>query len=180
MQIVYVSAMVAIFVLCLALLSTARRILHSTPLTSGQLSISTNYDLEGPQAETLARVNEAENFAPVVQAAYSDPDPDFAEPALSQATAVEPASQFVPAKPIEARPLFATPLPSIVQAPTPIAAPKKVANLLPARKAIRMRKPSRRVYNYAFECLLLGVSALVLIKTQRGVMRYRGSHPSVA
>lgn len=176
MQILYVSAMVAIFVLCLALLSMARRILQSTALTNGQLSISQNYDVDGPQAESLAAIHSAAAAAPVIHVAYSEPDLVRAEPAIERAAVVP----FAPQKAIDTEPLFATLIPPIVQAPIPNSTPKKVANLLPAKKALRMRKPSRRAYNYAFECLLLGVSAVVLIKTQRGVQRYRGSHPSVA
>lgn len=179
MQILYVSAMVGIFVLCLALLSTARRILHSTPLTSGQLSISTDYDLDGAQAEPIASFGTDEGTAPVIRTASLEPVPPAAEPVVAKAQVIEMEPQLESSRAMEAKPLYA-PLPPIVQAPTPISAPKKTPNLLPVKKAIGLRKPSRRIYNYAFECLLLGVSAVVLIKTQRGVMRYRGSHPSVA
>ncbi len=180
MQILYVSAMVAIFVLCLALLSTARRILHSTPLTSGQLSISRAYDLDSPDIEALPKVSSAEIPVPVIQVAYADPDFSVAEPVMPKAVAAPIPPQIVPEKTIDAKPLFPTPLAPITQAQVPNPATKKSANLLPVRKALGMRKPSRRAYNYAFECLLLGVSAVVLIKTQRGVLRYRGSHPGVA
>ena len=180
MQILYVSAMVAIFVLCLALLSTARRILHSTPLTSGQLSISKAYDLDHSQLETLPRISSAEKLSPVIDAAYAAPNPIEAEPVFARAVAVPVIPQVDPVKTIDAEPLFAEPLPPIQQARIEKPVVKKATNLLPAKKAIRMRKPSRRAYNYAFECLLLGVSAVVLIKTQRGVLRYRGSHPRVA
>ncbi|MGA9957258.1 MAG: hypothetical protein WBQ06_03185, partial [Acidobacteriaceae bacterium] len=40
MQILYGTAMAAIFMLCLVLLWTARRILRSSPLTSGQFSLA--------------------------------------------------------------------------------------------------------------------------------------------
>ncbi len=36
----------------------------------------------------------------------------------------------------------------------------------------RLPKPTRKTYNYALECALLGISALVLIQTQRGALRF--------
>ncbi len=139
--------MVAIFVLCLALLSTARRILHSTPLTSGQLSISRAYDLDSPEIEALPKFGSAEMSTPVIQAAYADPDFSVAEPVMAAAVITPVTPQIAAARTMDAKPLFATPLPPLTQSRVP--APKKTANLLPVKKALRMRKPSRRAYNYA-------------------------------
>lgn len=77
MEILYVTAVLAIFALCIALFSTARRILHSTPLTNGDLSLT--------QVERLTQ-----SWEPIAQQSFEEtsqpiekPEPEYAEENLN-------------------------------------------------------------------------------------------------
>jgi hypothetical protein len=54
---------------------------------------------------------------------------------------------------------------------------EKIVEETPGKKK-RSRKPLPAGYGYALECLLLGISVLVLVTTQRSSMRNRSSHSS--
>ncbi|MEO6829212.1 MAG: hypothetical protein ABI164_05340, partial [Acidobacteriaceae bacterium] len=65
-------------------------------------------------------------------------------------------------------------------APTVLAFSELAELELPATPARtskwgRFPKPTRQAYNYAFECLLIGVSAWVLFKTQRDTFHFAAS-----
>jgi hypothetical protein len=79
--------------------------------------------------------------------------------------------EVILAETIAAEPVPAAAIPE--QSTSTDTAPKPRAD-----KAVRGRKPPLRVYNYALECLLIGVSAWVLVKTQRSTLRY--SSPSAS
>ncbi len=166
MEILYVIAIVAVFVLCLALLSTARKILRSSPLSSGHLALSRIYDVERPGEESQEeeRVERSVSGLDFKHAGSNHVVIDrvaIAEIAVPEA---------ILANTIVAEPLLAVAMPKQSEIKDVSARPRM-------DKTARSRKPPRRVYNYALECLLIGVSAWVLVKTQRSTLRY-SSRPS--
>lgn len=171
MQILYVFAIVAVCVLCLALLSTARRILRSSPLASGQLALSSIYDVE--QAEFAEDYAEQAPATVLLPAFDAQAESDFAIDAAVLNENVLP--EAVPVEVFHS----ATPLEMPVAPQIHAFAPETGASEpIPAPRRSRRAQPSRRGYNYALECMLIGVSAWVLIKTQRGATQYRSAHPS--
>ncbi len=173
MQILYVLAMIAVFVLCIALLSTARRILKSPALASGQLGLSRVAELDLAVEEPVSR-----RSTDSMTAAYeNEPVSLRAAEEMAYAEIFEPAPAM-PAVVLEvAEPLGSIPAPqAYTEGPEePLA--QKTSALSRLSHAVRSHKPSRRTYNYALECALLGVSAWVLIKTQQGTL-HEGSWES--
>jgi hypothetical protein len=217
MEILYVTTMVAIFVLCLALLVTARRILRSSPLTNGDLSISSVYETQMPigtfdqedeeadspnfedavrarmdsvvsrQAEqehvstesvlanwvtaplaTTERMSERDTHWEVARHEYraeefgtttaviDDPDSIPAVAAMED-TEIDLQAVDIPIQASAARVAESEEMPTSGK-------PRK-------EKRSRERKLLPSGYGYALECLLLGVSVLALVATQRGVFR---------
>lgn len=183
MEILYVLAIIAVFVLCIALLSTARKILRSSPLSSGQLGLARihspelseveDFDemesLDQPLSRAKPLVRTEAGFVPSTEAAGDILWENELPVAIADSTV---ARQALP--PAAAAPGVA----ALVSMPTAAACfdPPQfepVAGASPASRWARFRKPSRRTYNYALECALLGVSAWVLIRTQRSMVRNR-------
>jgi hypothetical protein len=187
MQIMYVIAMVAVFVLCAALLSTTRRILRPSSASGFESEGNSAYSMLALDEIPLVEVMPApETMAVALQRAVGDPfEAPEAEP-----TAPFNASISAPEGELT-RTLVGQPIPNISSAETVYAAAEENA---PAREIDAridseigvdvdaqeskgwMHKPSRRTYNRALECLLVGVSAWVLIQTQRSASRYRMAH----
>lgn len=213
MEILYVTTMAAIFVLCLALLVTARRILRSSPLTNGDLSIAGMYgtqmpagildedeETESPSFEDAVRARmdsvvsrqaEQEHVstesvlanwvtAPLAtnvgmserDTHWEDARHEYRVEERDVATAVlddyetEPAMRAMTDAEIEA-PIQA----SAMKHSEPEAAKETVSNKPRKEKQSRERKPLPASYKYGLECLLLGVSVLALVASQRGAFR---------
>ncbi|HWF66104.1 MAG TPA: hypothetical protein VN670_02295 [Acidobacteriaceae bacterium] len=171
MQLLYVLAIIAVFVLCIALLSTARRILRSNPLQSGQLALSSIRDFDRPEDDDLIEIHAVETRMSSVEAAPDEWDSDLDELPDEEEIEVSPViiaetTQIEVASPV--------PVHSVPSAPIedshPILTTSETSE--PSRP-FHFHKPSRRAYSYALECLLIGVSAWVLIQTQRSNMQQR-------
>ncbi len=176
MQILYGTAMAAIFMLCVVLLWTARRILRSSPLSSGQFSLAgaqapiyeSDFDTETDYAEIAQFDLEPE----VTEISTSLIDPmalemmasasSVANEPMAATIAVQEAIQETietPASP---------PTEVLVEASDVVAEPA-------AKRGGRFTKHLPHGYNYMLEGLLLGVSVFVLIRTQRSNWRYQRS-----
>lgn len=174
MQILYIAAMIAVFVLCIALLSTARRILRSSPLSSGQLALARPYDFSRPEENRPDRhMQDQEETFSSTEASPIEWETAIDEPLPVSIEAEEeilPAVSAAPAEPVQ---------PAAVPSMPDFAAARTFETPEPRKLfGIRMPRPSRRTYNYALECLLLGVSAWVLIQTQRSNMQQSIPQPS--
>jgi hypothetical protein len=176
MQILYVVGMMAVFVLCLALLSTARRILRSSPLESGQLALSSIQDFERSDDEGFIEVHTVNAISPI-----EDTEVQWGEDFEGfEAKAVEAETPAVARElPAQEAPVAAEEIALVPNAPI-VAVAEEAVETGPAEapRAVSFRKSSRRTYNYALECVLLGVSAWVLIQTQRSNMQHRQPHHS--
>ncbi|MFZ0517110.1 MAG: hypothetical protein WBG23_16775 [Acidobacteriaceae bacterium] len=178
MQILYGTAMAAIFMLCLVLLWTARRILRSSPLTSGQFSLA------GAHAPIFESDFDAEtDYAEIAQ---FDLEPEVAaiNTSLIDPMALE---MMATASSVASEPM-ASPIAAQVQEPMQVtmetpASPHAemlveaadVAAVPEAKRGGRFTKHLPHGYNYMLEGLLLGVSVFVLIRTQRSNWRYQRS-----
>ena len=177
MQILYGTAMAAIFMLCLVLLWTARRILRSSPLESGQLSLARLHE-----AIDRIDVSTETDYAEIAQ---FDLEPEVAEISTSlldpialemMASASSVANDTTPA-PIAAQ--IQEPMQATMETP----APPQTEVLVEAADVVADREIKRggfakhlpHGYNYMLEGLLLGVSVFVLIRTQRSTWRYHRS-----
>ena len=173
MEILYGFGMIAVFVLCLALLSTARRILRSSPLSSTQFGTTRMYDVEHAEEELLDGTGSTRVLAPAVEAAHFESTLVLDEPLILESIAMESAViEGTPAKTIVAEPVIAAALPAAIS--TEAAEPVEPENSW-ASKWARFPKPTRQTYNYALECLLIGISAYALIKTQRETQRFKAA-----
>jgi hypothetical protein len=177
MQILYGTAMAAIFMLCLVLLWTALRILRSSPLTSGQLSIASVYEsVDGSDSSKETDYAEIAQF---------DLEPEVAEIStrlldpialemMTSANSVENGSMTVPMaaqvqKPMrEAMEMPENQQTELLVEAADVAEPE-------TKRSGRFAKHLPHGYNYMLEGLLLGVSVFVLIRTQRSNWRYQRS-----
>ncbi len=179
MQILYGATMAAIFVLCLVLLWTARRILRSSPLANAELS--------------LARLHEATNqgkssteldYAGIAQ---FDIEPQLAEisPSLIDTVALRmmASEQRVEietaAGPIQAPIQAALETPELPQMDIHLTEIADNSEVPAQQDTTRMGRIARHLphgYNYLLEGLLLGVSVFVLVRTQKSSWR---SHRSL-
>lgn len=177
MQILYVIAMLAVFVLCVALLSTARRILRSSPLASGQLALSSiQDDISWSDDDDLVEIRPVATRMSSLRASEDDWNSDSDIDELPVADEIElPELVTAQTAQIETEPIV---LGQTMSSST--VAVQETSNISAAEEpqTHRFRKPSRKTYNYALECLLLGVSAWVLIQTQRSNMQQRMPHSS--
>ncbi len=163
MEILYVTTMAAVFVLCLALLWTARRILQSSPLTSGELSLI-HVDETIDRSELSAQPN-------FVEIALSHCEPEIAEisPSLIDPVALEMmASEQAMAEPIQTPEM---PLTDVHSTVIPESSEVPVQSV--EKRGARITRRLPHGYNYLLECLLLGVSVVVLVQTQRSSARHR-------
>jgi hypothetical protein len=194
MQILYITCIVAVFVLCLALLSTARRILGSSPLASGQLGIA-GVPMEAPTFHESRMDSEPVQMrSALAETAYDAPYIPLDESMLTAReakvfAAPETAETLVAAS--EEEPLRSAEVWAASETATPeTAACETPASEMPASATPTAEVPvaeipetvtqagPRRSYNYALECLLLGLSAWILIQTQRDTLRVRAGHSS--
>ena len=174
MQILYGTAMAAIFMLCVVLLWTARRILRSSPLTSGQFSLA------GAQAPIYVSDIDAEtDYAEIAQ---FDLEPEVTEISTSlidpmalemMASASSVANEPIAAQ-VQEQVQAAMETPTLLQAEVLVEAADVVAEP-EVKRGGRFTKHLPHGYNYMLEGLLLGVSVFVLIRTQRSNWRYQRS-----
>ena len=177
MQILYGTAMAAIFMLCLVLLWTALRILRSSPLTSGQLSIAGVYESVGSDSSTETDYAEIAQFdlePEVVEISTSLLDP-IALGMMTSANRVAHETMTVPIADQVQQPMRAAmEMPGPQEAELLVEA-ADVAAEPEIKRSGRFAKHLPHGYNYMLEGLLLGVSVFVLIRTQRSNWRYHRS-----
>jgi hypothetical protein len=171
MQILYITAIVAVSVLCLALLSTARRILHATPSTGSAMALGNAPTMTVPFGTAEEDWDYAESSSDKTRGLFEDEDllPEELEarpaaapvivleeprPAFLAHEAAAPAAAAVVPAPMETAPLQ----PTLEELEAPAAAEKTGAT-------------PRRFFTCALECALIGVSAWVLIRTQKELHR---------
>ena len=178
MQILYGTAMAAIFMLCVVLLWTARRILRSSPLTSGHFSLAGAHAPIDPNefdAETdYAEIAQFDLEPEVAKISTSLLDPIALE-MMASASSVSNETMAAPiATQIEEPVQVAVETPAQLQTEVLVEAADVVAEP-EAKRAGRFAKHLPHGYNYMLEGLLLGVSVFVLIRTQRSSWRYQRS-----
>ncbi len=217
MQILYVTAMIAISVLCVALFSTSRRVLRSKPAFGGELSLThlksaiESYESDvqlnpvdmamfpPPEREYVEPPSIPENFAvstviapeDEVQEAVLTPEDEVQEAVLTPEDEVQEA---VLTPEDEVQEAVLTPADEVWEAlltpePTSVETPESVpsAEIVENQEIVAPVPPTRRAriaahlpfeYNYLLECLLLGVSIFVLIRTQRSTARSKSAQSS--
>lgn len=201
MQILYGIALLVVIVLCAALFLTTRRILRSTPLSSGQIDFASAQPILSIEDRLEAAVFSAKNeeikpprIEESIPAAEPDADiewnpstmdsestsdvelsavTDLALESAPPYSASISASESVPEKMVAGQPIPTPDIDSIYAAEENTAAMEIDAR----EQRQRVLKSSRRTYRRALEYLLVGVSAFVLIQTQRN-MRFRVAHPA--
>ncbi|MEO6965380.1 MAG: hypothetical protein ABI076_05720 [Acidobacteriaceae bacterium] len=212
MEILYLTAVLAVIALCIALFSTARRILHSTPLTNGDLSITqmerltqswepiaqrsfeeTVLPLEKPETEhaednrnednlnmdeyllpqvnTVLEVHREEFVAPSMQISTPEPPRDLYYSEAPQAPEIHIQPKTILEDKIEVQPKamyedWMKVQPQAIREDRIEAQPRAV-------RENRMEISSPRTPHYLLECLLIGVSVFVLVKTQKSTAQYR-------
>ena len=195
MQILYVTAMIAISVLCVALFSTSRRVLRSKPAFGGELSL-THLKSAIESYESDVQLN------PVDMAKFPPPEREYVEPpsipenfAVSTVIAPEDEVQEAVLTPEdEVQEAVLTPADEVWEAlltpePTSVETPESVpsAEIVENQEIVAPVPPTRRAriaahlpfeYNYFLECFLLGVSIFVLIRTQRRTARSKSAQSS--
>lgn len=166
MEILYGTTMAAVFVLCLALLWTTRRILQSSPLTSGELSL-----MQGDETTDRSELSAQPNFVEIALAQcetdVAEIRPDLIDPVALEMMAAEARME----EPIQA-PAQSSEMPLADVHLTEITESSEV----PVQSVEKRTRITRRLphgYNYLLECLLLGVSVFVLVRTQRSSARQR-------
>ena len=184
MQILYVTAMIAISVLCVALFSTSRRVLRSKPAFGGELSL-THLKSAIESYESDVQLN------PVDMAKFPPPEREYVEPpsipenfAVSTVIAPEDEVQEAVLTPAdEVWEALLTPEPTSAETPESVPSAEIVEN----QEIVAPVPPTRRAriaahlpfeYNYFLECFLLGVSIFVLIRTQRSTARSKSAQSS--
>ncbi len=190
MQILYLVAIFAVFILCVAMLSTARRVLRSSPLASGQLGISRIYDVERPEEDGFEELH-SELAVPGIEAEHenlylppfkvADREPEPATVYVAHAEIRAEAAVSAPIQPVAETLSEATDFDAFEAAYMHAGEQQETGRPFLARnknsrdkgEGFHLPRPSRQTYQYALECLLLGVSAWVLIKTQQSNMKYR-------
>lgn len=165
MQILYGCGMLAILVLCLALLSTARRILCTSPLSNAQFGAARMYGVERAEEALPDEISSARMLTQKLETAQIESTSALIEPVHAHPTPVETA----PAKTILSEPVTAIAL-------RPTVSDEQTWG----PQWARFPKPTRQTYNYALECLLIGVSAWVLIKTQRDTLHSKSRPASTS
>jgi len=175
MQIFYVTIMLVVFVLCFVLFTTARRVLRGSPLQSGELGLprfagfANNSEAPAPlrwqsdasEEEIPERSDvpmSAESFIEKMKSAER-PSTQFAEQSVS-------AEDVYGAGSASDR-MFSEADVSALSAPDPVPAKGRAGTVMPKRKL------STPAYTYMLEMLLIGVSVVVLVRTQRSTARYR-------
>ncbi len=217
MEILYLTAVLAVIALCIALFSTARRILHSTPLTNGDLSITQmerltqswepiaqrsfeetalpldkpgtehaednlnednlnedNLNMDEyllPQVNTVAEVHREEFVAPSMQISTPEQPRDLYYSETPHAPEIHIQPKTILEHKIEVQPKamhedWMKAQPQAIREDRIEAQPRTV-------RENRMEISSPRTPHYLLECLLIGVSVFVLVKTQKSTAQYR-------
>lgn len=180
MQIFYVTAMFAVFALCIVLFTTARRILRASPLQSGELGLPRFEGFADSSQESAGLRWQPRSNDDVVDSGTALPM--SAEAYLEEIKAVEQ----VPAETFER---FESPEDEYESPSTPhrkssaVIYPVLVDSSASAEEPrsgeiMRTRRTTTPAYTYFLEVLLIGVSAVVLVQTQRSTSRYRMAQPS--
>jgi hypothetical protein len=168
MEILYGSGIFAVVVLCLALLSTARRILRSSPMSNAQFGTTRMYEVTPAEQEMMDEISSARILAPTVEALHIETAAALYSPmVLERVEAVSAQAMEEEEEPLPAEMFY--------QAAEPIEPEQSWAS-----RWMRIPKPTRQTYNYALECLLIGVSAWILIKTQRETLQLRSTLPALS
>jgi hypothetical protein len=167
MEILYGTTMAAVFVLCLALLWTTRRILQSSPLTSGELSL-----LHAEDATDRSELSAQPNFVEIALAQceneVAEISPDLIDPMALEMMAAEASMEEAIQAPAQ------TPkLQSMDVHLAEITENSEVPTQSVEKRSARTTRRLPHGYNYLLECLLLGVSLVVLVQTQRSSARHR-------
>ncbi|MDR5727868.1 MAG: hypothetical protein RB191_10620 [Terriglobia bacterium] len=228
MQILYVTAMIAISVLCVALFSTSRRVLRSKPAFGGELSLThlksaiESYESDvqlnpvdmamfpPPEREYVEPPSIPENFAvstviapeDEVQEAVLTPEDEVQEAMLTPEDEVQEAvltpedevqeAVLTPEDEVQEAVLtpadevweaLLTPEPTSAETPESVPSAEIVENQeivapVPSTRRARIAAHLPFEYNYLLECLLLGVSIFVLIRTQRSTARSKSAQSS--
>jgi|GEM_PF-6129169 len=165
MEILYGIGMVAVFILCLVLLSTARRILRSSPLSNSSFGATRMYAAERAEDESQEELSSAQVMDPIDEIENFASIPVVVDDPLAREVLEEAAAENMVSEPAMAESFSPMP-PAWTAAPVE---PKRGW----AGKFARFPRPTRRAYGYAFECLLIGISAWALVKTQRSTQKYK-------
>lgn len=181
MQILYGTAMAAIFMLCLVLIWTARRVLRSSPLPTGELSLARLHevieriDVSTDSIETdYAHIPQFDIEPEVAEISTSLLDPIELE---MMASASDVADETTP-PPFTAQVHEPTQTAMETLAPPPMGITFEDADVAADPEINISGKSTDHLpheYNYLLEGLLLGVSLFVLIRTQRSSWRYQRS-----
>lgn len=178
MQILYGTAMAAVFMLCLVLVWTARRTLRSSPLASGELSISRLH-------EAIERI-ELSTVTGGAEVAQFDLEPEVAE---INTSLLEPiALEMMPSPSSFENETMTEPVADQITEPMQAAMETpafqytdvnfEAADVIAepeTQDEERFTNNLAHGYNYMLEGLLLGLSVFVLIRTQRSTWRYQRS-----
>jgi hypothetical protein len=170
MQILYITAIVAVSVLCIALLSTARRILHASPIAATSMGIGS--------VSALAAPMEAANLDWELDVPAESTTPAYADTAAVIAPAPQPEIIAAPAPPPDVPRTGFLSFEPVGETAAGIAVAEPESAAVPAA-TVKQGATSRRFFTCAFECAVLGVSAWVLIRTQKELHRTsseRGRH----
>jgi hypothetical protein len=165
MQILYGTTMLAVFVVCIALFTTARRLLRASPLQSGELGLprferyadsseespdlhwqpySSDGDVENDGTLPIS----TEAYIGEIKAAGHQTSENFDRSAAAEDTY---ESDFTIEAPLANQPSQEEPL---------------------SGEILQARRATTPAYTYFLEVLLIGVSAAVLVRTQRSTSRY--------
>lgn len=182
MQILYITSMIAIFVLCLTLLSTVRRILGKSPLQSGELGLSRMYGMN-PLHE-LHDTTEREEVDSPKTASYAAETVHEGGPfdATENIQSAPVPAMVMPTEPPSVTPISRESSAEVNQEPADQRVPAKRRKTW-MQQNVRTDRSSTSNYNYLLEAFLIGISVVVLVQTQRSISRYRsmpGSSQDVA
>jgi len=178
MQILYLMTMAAIFILCLALFITSRRILRSTPLQGGELGLSHfNRVTQAPREsgemgrpQRLFESSREANEAP--ETVYAEEDRVEERVARnsfhegSKAHEISAKAQPMQVESVETDDVSA---PGSVNGSQDFIEEEIETEPTPTRR----KRRSTPTYAYVMEALLIGVSVVVLVRTQRSNSRAR-------
>ena len=175
MEILYGTTMAAIFMLCLVLLWTARRILRSSPLTSSELSLARLHESTA-RSGSSTEPDYAEIAQFDLEPAVAEINPSLIDPlALEMMAAKQRAQIETVAEPIQAPIQAAVEIPAQPQIDSQladVAESSEVSAQAAAKRGARISKHLPHGYNYLLEGLLLGISVFVLVRTQKSTWRH--------
>lgn len=190
MQILYLVAILAFSFVCAGLVITTRRILRSNPLQSGELRLAhfNPADLVDPRLEsdrqenksTFPRHNhwletEVESEPLSIAAAAEEPVASSSSGYFVQEENDTRSSENVLRGTVEVGPVLnqaQEPAPKVIMACSSDKVQDEAESTAIQPKA-RKRKFSMPPYTYVLEAMLIGVSMVVLVRTQKNTTRFR-------